>query len=244
MINTAIMPMRCLLLLLFLAMTAPAFAQGGNVFGPTVREGERGWEWRAMAELDDHSDISGSTRLHYQQAFNEAVRLRGLVQFAADPGESLSPQFARAELLWQYREETAGGYQAAFRFDARLSADGAHRLGVSWVHQRDFAGYWRVRAILTGDHEVGAGAADGVRISYRSRLSRRLHERLEAGIEAFGRVGNLADGLPGFDAQRHTIGPAVFGPINERWRWHVTSQFAISNAASDVPVRFRLYRRF
>lgn len=238
------MLLRFVLLVLMLATAPPVLAQGGNIFGPTVREGDRGWEWRAVAELDENSDISGSTRLHYQQAFSDAVRLRGVVQFAADPGERLSLQFMRAEWLWQYREETPGGYQAAIRLDARLSAEGAHRLSVNWAQQWDFAQDWRVRTILTGDHDIGAGAADGVRISYRARLSRPVSVYLDAGIEAFGRIGTLGESLPGFDRQRHTIGPALFGPVNDHWRWHVTSQLAISDAASDVPVRFRLYRRF
>lgn len=233
-----------LALLVLTLLPGAALGQGGNVSGPTVREGDRSWEWRAVIDLDAEGDLGGSTRLHYQHAFNDAHRLRGVVQLAADPGENLKAQFARAEWLWQYREAGDGGYQAAFRLDARLSAERAHRLSLSWAQQWDFAGGWRARAILIGDHDVGAGSSDGVRLSYRSRLSRPVNERLDAGIEAFGRIGNLSEGIPGFDAQRHTIGPAVFGPINDHWRWHATSQFAVSAAASHVPLRFRLYRRF
>lgn len=237
---------RCALILagLFAVFAAPALAQGGNVFGPTVREGDRSWEWRINAVLDEDGEISAVTRLHYQHAFNDALRLRGVARFRIDGDDPLEPQFARGELQWQYREETPTGYQAALRLDARLNAEGAHRLGVNWTQQWDFADGWRARGIVLLDHEIGAGASEGIRLSYRSRLSRRVHPRLNAGLEAFGRLGNLSDGLPGFDQQRHTAGPTLFGPINARWRWHATSQWAVSEAAQDAPLRVRIYYRF
>jgi len=235
---------RCLVLLTALwVLPAAAHAQGGNVFGPDVRAGDRTLEWRAMAALDERDDWRITTRLHYQHAFNDSLRLRGVAQWVADPGDSLSPHFARAELLWQYRERQSDGYAAALRFDARLSAEGAHRLGMNWAQQWDFAEAWRVRAILQFEHEIGAGAGEGVLLSSRARLSRRVGG-VHAGLEAFARYGNLTEGLPGFADQRHTVGPAAFGDFDENWRWHLTSQFALTSSATSAPVIARIYRRF
>jgi hypothetical protein len=234
----------CFWLAGMVSVPAAAHAQGGNVFGPTVRAGDRTAEWRVLAVIGSDGGWTRATRLHYQHAFNDALRLRGVVQAVAESGESWDADFARAELLWQYREQTPSGYQAACRFDARLNAQGAHRFAANWVQQWDFSEDWRLRAILLADHEVGAGAGPGVRLSHRARLSRRFGERLNAGIETFGRFGNLADGLPSFDAQRHSAGPALFGDFNARWRWHATSQWALTRAADDTPLRVQIYRRF
>jgi hypothetical protein len=240
------MPVLRVLGLLMLLGVVPhaALAQGGNVFGPSVRVDDRSAEWRFLAAAGEDGAWTQATRLHYQQAFNAAWRLRGVVQAAAGPGQHWAVDFARAELLWQYRAATPSGYQAGLRFDARLNHQGAHRIGVNWVQQWDVADGWRLRAILLADHEIGAGAVNGVRLRHRARLSRRFSDRLTAGVEAFGRFGNLSGGLPAIAAQRHTAGPALFGDINTRWRWHATSQWALTRAAADTPLRLQIYRRF
>ena len=232
-------------LVLTCLVPAMAGAQGGNVFSPEVEAGDRSWEWRAGGVLEAESQWGLSTRLHYQHAFDDRFRLRGVVQFASETGERTRFDFARAELLWQYREETPSGYAAGFRFDARLNeGNGPHRLGVNWAHQWNFESGWRGRAILIADQEVGSGAGDGLRLSSRSQLTYRLDNGLRIGAEAFSRYGNLSDGLPGFDRQRHTVGPVASGAFNEQWRWYAGAQMAVSDAARDQYLRLRIYRRF
>ncbi|WP_421789254.1 transporter [Hyphobacterium sp.] len=231
-------------LVLLLIATPVALAQGGNVFGPAVDADDRLWEWRVIAVLGEDEEWSGATRLHYQHALNDALRLRGVGQFEQDGQNGFQADFARAELLWQYQEETAAGYQAAFRLDARLNAQGAHNLRLAWVQQLDFSEGWRLRGVVLADHQIGAGSRNGLRLSHRVRLSRRFTPQVNAGLESFGRFGNLSDGLPGFEQQSHTAGPALFGSFNARWRWHVTSQWALSRAASDRPLRAQLQYRF
>lgn len=238
------MKFRSLTFICWFAVAATASAQGGNVFGPAVREGDSGWEWRANAAFDADSDWSWATRLHYQHVFNDALRLRGVAQFDLDGVDGVQPDFFRAELLWQYQEETATGYQAAVRVEGRLNYRGPHRLGIRWGHQWVPAEPWQVRVNLNAEQEVGAGAKTGIRLSHRMRISRTLVGDVRGGMEAFGRFGNLSDGIRSFDRQHHTAGPALFGPFNDQWGWHVTSQWALTDTVSDMPLRVRVDYRF
>ena len=83
------MPVLRVLGLLMLLGVVPhaALAQGGNVFGPSVRADDRSAEWRYLAAVDEDGSWSQGTRLHYQEALNAAWRLRGVVQAVAAPGE-------------------------------------------------------------------------------------------------------------------------------------------------------------
>lgn len=226
----------------------PATAQTvGGVFGPEVDAGERSWEWRsAFVPGEDGADDSHTHRLHYQQALNGSVRLRGIVQGSTGDRDRLEFNFVQAELLWQTVERTEGGYSSAFRFDARLNEgdDRSHQLGANWVHQWVFGEGWRIRGLVLLDADVGARARDGLFVETRLGLSRRLENGLRVGITSFNDYGNSDAGFGSFDEQEHRLGPVFSGGFDEGWSWYAGALLGLSDGADDVDLQVRLTRDF
>lgn len=228
------------------SMSLAAAQSVSGVFGPTVNADNRELEYRLGLAQDANDDWASVSRLHYQQGLNDTFRLRGVIQFS-DPGDGPAEfRFFQAELLWQTVEQTEAGYSAAFRLDARLAEgdDGAHRLGVNWVHQWVFGGGWRARAIALTSHEVGSNARDGFNLAFRTSLSRRLGNGVRLSLEQYATLGNTDRGLGRFDEQRHTIGPALSGSFSDAWGWYLSTQFGVSDAAADTDFKVRLTRGF
>lgn len=227
---------------------APAAAQTvGSVFGPEVNEGDRAAEWRsAFAPGEDGEDDRHAHRLHYEQALNGSVRLRGIVQGSTGDRDELEFNFVQAELLWQTVERTPGGYSSAFRFDARLNEgdDRANQLGVNWTNQWVFGEGWRLRGLVLLDADVGERARDGLFVETRLGLTRRLDNGLRIGVHSHNDYGNTDAGFGSFEEQEHRLGPVVSGSFGEGWSWFFGSLFGLSDAADDVDLQLRIGRDF
>ncbi len=233
--------------LLFLSAAATAQAQGlGGVFGPTVDAGDQELELRLAVTLDGDEAWGGVGRLHYHQALNDSIRLRGIVQVADPPGADLQFRHLQLEMLWQTVERTPRGYESGIRIDVRLTpqASSANRVGVNWIHQWRFGQGWRIRAIARANTQFGSAARDGLNLGFRSSLTRRLESGLRVGLENFSRLGNSDRGFGQFDDQRHSAGPMIRGPLNENWEWYSGLQLGVSESASDYAGQFRLTRNF
>jgi len=231
---------------LALAPATAAAQNVGGVFGPTVNADNRELEARLGLAPNDNDDWGAVARLHYQHAFNDSFRLRGVLQYADPAVGDLELKHFQFELLWQTVERTESGYESAFRFDARISEndDGADRVGVNWIHQWSLDNGWRVRALALFSHEVGPASRDGLNIGVRSSMTRRLDSGLRVGLEQFSSLGNTDRGLGGFDDQRHSVGPVITGRFNADWGWYTGVQLGVSERANDHDWQFRVTRKF
>ena len=236
-----------LLSLFFFLLSAEVEAQTvGGVFGPDVNPGNRELEYRGGFAPEE--DATGANhRVHYQHAFDDTWRLRGVVQYADPAGGDFEFSFFQLELLHQIVERQAGsGFSSALRYDVRFSEgdDKAHQLGLNWTNQWNFAGVWRARAIVLLDYDVGDRARDGLFVETRLGLSKRLDNGLRLGVESFNAYGNTDAGFGDFDDQRHRLGPSLSGSFNADWGFHLTALFGLSDAANDDDYQIRLTRRF
>ena len=228
-------------------LPAASLAQNvGGVFGPTVNENDKQLEFRLGLAPNQNDDWGAVARLHYQQAFNDSLRLRGVIQYADPVGGDLELKHFQLELLWQTVERTESGYESAFRFDARVSEndDGADRVGVNWIHQWSLDNGWRIRALGLFNTEVGPAARDGINVGFRSSATRRIDNGLRVGVENFSSFGNTDRGFGNFDDQRHSIGPVVTGSFSPDWGWYTGVQFGVSERANDHDWQFRVTRNF
>lgn len=238
--------LRVILPLAWLLLSPQAGAQTvGGVFGPTVDEGTQEAELRLALVSNEDNALGSIARIHYQSAFNDSLRWRGVLQVADLPGRDAEVRHVQLELLWQTIERTQAGYESGFRFDARVTPQGgrAERLGANWIYQWRFGDGWRVRAIVRANTEFGPAGRDGVNLGFRSSLTRRLESGLRYGLENFSRVGNTQDGLGQFNDQRHSVGPMVRGPFNDDWSWYASVQLGLSEHADDYTGQLRLTRR-
>lgn len=239
---------RCLLAFgLILATPTLGHAQTvGGVFGPTVNANEQEAELRMALVLDENTKQGTIARLHYQSAFDDRFRWRGVLQLADLPGRDFEVRHVQLELLWQTVKRTEGGYESGIRFDVRATPqdDRAERLGANWIHQWRFGEGWRVRAIARANVEVGPAANDGINLGFRSSLTRRLDNGVRYGLENFSRLGNTDSGLGRFGDQRHTVGPVVRGPLNDAWEWYTSVQVGLTERSDAQTWQFRLTRTF
>ncbi|WP_421789256.1 hypothetical protein [Hyphobacterium sp.] len=231
----------------FCLLASPSLAQNvSSVFGPNVDQDDHEAEFRIGAAPNSQDEWRYNSRLHYQRALNDSVRLRGIIQYTKPANGDLELRFIQGELLWQFLEETPGGHVSAFRFDARL-AEGdntPHQFGANWTHQWSFGEGWRLRGIALLDVDLGPGRSDGVFVGARSSLTRRLPNGLRTGVEYFGEFGNTEAGFGSFDQQEHSVGPMLSGPLNDKWGWYAGVQIGVSDGANDQDWQFTITREF
>lgn len=230
------------------ASLAPATAQTvGTAFGPVVDAGDRSADYRiALVPEEGDQDTAITQRIHVQQALNDTVRLRGILQGSDGDTGAFEFSFFQAELLWQTVEETAGGYSSGFRFDARVNEgdDRAHQLGLNWIHQWSLGEGWRVRALALVDVEAGARARDGIDLETRFQISRRLQNGLRVGVESYNDFGNTDRGLGSFRDQSHAVGPVIGGALGGGVEWFAGPLFGLSDGADDLDLRLHIGRAF
>lgn len=217
----------------------PARAQNlSTAAGPGVDPSDLSAEARAGLAANGRAV---TTRLHLQRAFNDTVRLRGIV-FGRDRGPGrFEVSYSEAQLLVQTAESRRhSGYAAAVRLDARYRHGGPpHQFGLNWVHEVTFGGRWRARTGIYANRDIGEDPPGGITLETRSSVSRRLRNgiRLRLSlIDDFGRSTRFG----GFNDQEHQIGPTVSGKLGQRWGWAVRSLFGLSRAANDAEVSLRL----
>lgn len=227
--------------LVFLSQTA--FAQTtGNVFGPSVKENERGWEYRIA--LDPES-ADGSTRVaqrfHYQQAINTRFRWRLVGQLRKTDDSDIDFDYLQAEMMWNFTPDDAD-YQSALRFDARLrDSSRAEQLAVNWVHQLNLGEGWRARAIAVSALQIGKTGSDGLGLQTRGQLSKKLSRGRAVGLEMFNIYGTTAN-VRDFEDQSHAIGPFYNFDINDTLTLSSRVLFGVTDGAADTDIRFALVK--
>ncbi|MEO0981213.1 MAG: hypothetical protein AAFX03_01010 [Pseudomonadota bacterium] len=225
----------------------PASAQSlSGVFSPDVRPGSKAAEYRmAFTPSDDGDPDAFAARLHYQQSVTDNLRLRGIVVGEENDDGAFAFDSVQFEAQWQFREDDIHGYDSALRFDFEVGARGVpHEVNLNWTNQIFLGGPWFLRAIATADVEYGDDSDPGVEFGTRFGLNRRLGGGYRAEIQMFNSYGSTAD-FPGFDDQRHVVGPAITGPIGDSpWSFQASTLFGFSEAAADLDARLFIIRSF
>jgi len=149
--------------------------------------------------------------------------------------------FVQAELFWKL-SKVKKPYQTGFRFDARLRDDNRPgQFGVNWMNQWDLGDGWQARLVGLSVLQVGDNSADGVGLSSRAQISKKLENGPSLGLQSFNSYGSTEN----FSLTKngHTAGPFVgtnLGPIAVQAR----VLFGISDAAPDTDVALWVSRKF
>ena len=228
-----------------LALTATlspsAFAQNtSGVFGPVVKEEDRGWEYRATYDADSKEL---NQRIHYQQAINDDLRWRLVAQVRETAASDYDPDFLRGELVWQVTPNEQS-YQSGFRFEARYRFD--DRPGdvtVHWINQWKPADAWTLRFLIGATQQIGNDPADGILIQTRASAYTALNNGPRVGIEAYSEYGSTEDWLS-TDEQEHQVGPFAIWRLNDEWNLFTGTLFGATDATPDNELRLRITRAF
>lgn len=223
------------------ALPAANAQSTSGVFSPSVDPTDVSAQYRLG--LDPDTD-EWAQRLHVQSAFNTRLRGRAIVQFERDEGEDPDLDYVQGELLWQLSPDGNENYQTALRFDVRIRPRGEPELfRAIWTNQFSLTPRLSARALLVTGLEVGSEADDGISLETRGRLHYSPDEGPSIGIEMFNAVGST-ESIPGFDDQRHQLGPYVSFDVAESWGVQVGALFGLTDAGPDTNLRLWIGRDF
>lgn len=212
----------------------------GGVFPPMVNEGHKSAQYRAAYDPD--AELFAN-RVHYQQALNGDVMLRGIVATRDTRDSAFDFDFVQGELFWDLSEDRAD-WRTGVRFDARVRGDGRPgQLGFNWMNQFDLGGGWRSRFVVLSSADIGDDARDGVFLQTRADVAYKLDSGQTVGVELFNGYGSTED-IRDFEDQSHTIGPFVVAPVTEDWSIFAGALFGLTDASRDTDLRFWVTRRF
>jgi len=234
--------MRYAILGLAAAITGPlATAQNtGGIFPPTVNEGHKSAQYRVTYNPDTEGL---SQRVHYQQALNGNLMVRGLVSARKTADEDVDFDFIQAELFWELSDDD-DAWKTGFRFDGRIRDDGRPGLiGIHWTNQFPISDNWNGRFVALSAFDVGDDARDGVFLQTRGNVFTKLEGGQTVGIELFNSYGSTDEFLD-LDKQGHQVGPFASFPVAEDWGLFTGALFGLTEASADAEFRLWVSRGF
>ncbi|MFT6267940.1 MAG: hypothetical protein ACJAVV_000745 [Alphaproteobacteria bacterium] len=229
-----------------MALSTGAFASNtSGIHGPGVKEGEKSAQLRlALSPGDEDGQADNwAYRAHYQQAFNDKVRGRIILQYR-DRG-SLQYEYIRAEVLYNVKKkENNGIWSSGVRFDVRQRrSDNPEEFAINWTNQWELSNGFRVRGILIGAWQFGSDkAASGTKIETRLGVSKKIDSGLTLGVEMFNNYGKLGE-FGSFNDQSHQIGPMIGGSIGGV-KYQLRYLAGVTNGARDHNLGLRFNKSF
>jgi hypothetical protein len=237
-----IRPIGSLLLIAMLALfSQPAWSQTtGGVFGPVVNEGHKSLQYRVAFDPDSEKV---ATRLHYQQALDDDLMWRVVLQTRDTAEDSLDFNFLQGELFWQL-SPNGDDWQYGLRFDLRYRDDGrSNQAGVNFMNHVNLSPKWSVRGILLTAKEFGDNAADGIKLGTRARVSYKSSKKVSVGADMFSNYGSTEDFYSGSE-QRHQLGPFVSVKLPNSWSIYGAALFGLTESTADTNYRVFVVRKF
>jgi len=225
-----------------------ATASGQNttgVFGPEVTPGERSAEVRvAFAPRSDGSEARVASRIHYQHAVTDTLRLRAVLQGADRPGGSdFDFDFVQFEAQWQFLEDETHGWDSALRLDGQIAQDRADLTNLHWSNDVPLGESWVLRGILLAGFQIGDSRASGLFLQTRASLRYKLSPNYSLQVQVFNLYGSTAN-MPAGQNQNHSVGPAVAGKLGRGWSFEASTLFGVTRAAPDADLRLFLTKAF
>lgn len=228
-----------LILLLFCSLAFGANISG--VMGTKVTPNDRSLQFRlALSPADEGFETDDwAYRMHYQHAFTDT--LKGRVVFQFRDKEQFEYDFFRTELLYNFKQQTAGEiWSSALRFDFRTRRGGRpEELAVNWGNQWDLNNSYRVRSTLIFAQHIGPNSTSkNLIVQTRGSVSKKLNNGIRVGIQILnkhGEIGNFAS----LDEQSFEIGPAISGKIGQ-----VKYEFRYLHGLTDASRNHNFFLRF
>lgn len=209
----------------------------GTVFSPDIKADDREWELRLA--YDNDADTFAK-RLHYQHAFSEAFRMRGIVTYRSDSTQDFDYRYFRLEGQYQFLEDETAGFDSALRLELQF-ADGddpPSRVRLGWTNKYDLNDLWQVRGILLTGHRFGPESPGGYLLETRAQISRKLNDSLAVAVDYYGDF-NDTNRVGSFDDQEHQLGPVLKFDLTDKIEGMAAILFGLSDSTAER--EFRLF---
>nr|WP_241664406.1 hypothetical protein [Ningiella ruwaisensis] len=234
-------------LLLFIVFSTVFYASNviaaniSGVMGPNIDPNDRSFQVRLAMSPADDDDRFGDIwlyRMHYQHAFNADFRGRLVLQMR--DREGFEYDFARAELLYNFRKASEYRWSSALRFEVRTRRGSRpDEVAAQWGNEWDLGSAWRARATLIVSQYIGSNDDGGdLGIQTRGSVSKKLENGVRVGLQLFNSYGELGD-FGSYNEQSHEFGPAVSGKFAD-----INYEFRYLHGLSDDSRKHNFFMRF
>ena len=222
-----------------LAVTGQSVATTSGVPGPSIKEGDRTWEYRSnFQDVDDSRPDRFDHRLHYQHAHNANHRSRFILQQSQREGDGIELVWGRFEHQWQYQKANEKGTTGAFRFDLQY-AEGdntqRHFARVGWLTDYKLGSY-SARLNLFVGRDFGDARRSGISLASRAQFTRKI-SGYTLGLQMFNNYNTTSD-MGRFNRQRHQVGPMVSKKVGN---WTVFGSYLAGVTSRGPEDAFRLF---
>jgi len=183
-----------------------------KVYSPLVEKDERELEIIGNATFDDDAQAHGSQHHEFELGFGLTERwATSLTASLIKPaGDSLRYDIVGWENTIQLAEEGQYWVDLGVHFEIELEdeEDRANNLEFRFILERTAGGYQHTVNVNI-EQQWGRHAQEDLEIEYIWRSRRIIAPHVQAGFEAFGDLGELADIEP-LREQEHRVGPALY----------------------------------
>ncbi|MEM9669324.1 MAG: transporter [Pseudomonadota bacterium] len=217
-----------------------------GVTSPVVLPNDRQTELRISVDPGGGTgEARTALRLHYQRAFGDRYRLRGIVTGSDSGPGGFDLTQTQIQSFYQFAKAADGGINSAVRFDYLLTNgnDIPDAVRFGWTADWPISKMWRFRTVAFGSFQVGDNRQSGMFIETRAAFIRQFGKGHSLQFQSFNQYGTTAN-FADFDEQNHAIGPALSFKISEHWALQTSALFGISDAATDTTIRAFIGYRF
>jgi hypothetical protein len=229
-------------LCLMLASPPAAANTGSAVGGATVEKGKTALEYRLAGALDDENagqDDRIRTRVHLDHAFTDLYAARLVLVMDRRKGDGFEASGLSLQNRFHIIKRADHGWDGGLRLNYTF-ADGDKKpddLSLRFYQEFPLAGF-DVRFNQIFGHEIGEDSGKGIRVEWRSQITRKIGGGGTAlGLDFFHDFGNLAD-QAGYRAQQHALGPVVKAKFGGGYGLEAGYRVGVSAAAPDHSATF------
>jgi len=223
-----------------LLFSPAAYAQNtGGVFPPGFGDNHESVQYRLAVDTDTGRFAN---RLHYQKSINSNFLWRVLAQSRETENSDFDFDFAQAELFWEFGD-VKSKWRKGLRFDVRYRDDDrAGQIGLNFNNQWTFNDGWSARFLTLTNLQIGNDRRDGIAVSPRARLAKKVGSGQSIGLEYFGSLGTTEDFT--IENASQTIGPFFSTKLMGKTSLYTGVQFGVTDAAPDTELRLWLTQGF
>jgi hypothetical protein len=234
--------------LVICALNSAAWAVG-SISGTAVNEGEVGLEYKVERFEDDDFDTDNDQSHAFEASYglSDWVRLEGELGLVNTGRNELEADSFGFEGVYQFTDPKEGWWLSSalsLGYVIGLSGNTNEIEGRLFLERSDEI--FRHRVNLRIDRDLG-GAPEETEFSTRVGSMYRVSDWANPAVEWQAEWGTNRD-IPGFDEQRHHVGPGVYGTVLETPKGEIDYElaylFGVTDASEDGVIRFELEYEF
>lgn len=242
--------LRLLVVLIFLCIYTPAYAQSiSAIGGASVNKGALSVELRT-GFATDNDPVSASqderlrTRFHVDYGVTDHYAARIILKGDKRKGNTYEHEALEFENRFEVFSREDHGFDGGFRVNYALK-DGDKKPDSLTVRLVEVVPLekWELRFNQFFSHDIGQDSEGGFSFESRMQATYGFTKKLRGGMDSFNDFGRLKE-LSGYTEQAHSLGPVVKYKLGNGYGVETSYLAGISEAAADHSFKFFVSKAF